>query len=110
SGHDAPLKESVKRWLEFTGQGSSDPEVDAAAAQWRKKCNLPDEPETTGHHHHHGSCDVQKEVTAFLVNMKSPSDVAMFSSEKKRGHGVQAVNPIIPMRRLMDDIIGNVRT
>ena len=35
---------------------------------------------------------------------------AMFSGEMKRGHKVQAVNPIIPMQRLMSDILGNVRT
>jgi len=113
AGHDAPLKEAVKRWLEFSGQGSSDAEVDAAAAQWRKKCGLPEveEVEKPGehHHHHHAMCDVQKEVTAILVNMKSDAAAALFSSTMKREHKLQAVNPIIPMQRLMNDILGNVR-
>jgi len=54
-------------------------------------------------------CDVQKEVTAILVNMKSDAAAALFSSTMKREHKLQAVNPIIPMQRLMNDILGNVR-
>ncbi len=34
----------------------------------------------------------------------------MFNGEMKRGHKVQAINPIVPMQRLMSDILGNVRT
>ena len=122
SGHDAPLKEAVKRWHEFSGQPTTDAALDAAVADWRKKCGITDVDEDEKHeekgaapapnHHHHKACDVQKEVTAILVNMKGDSmtAAAMFSGEMKRGHKVQAVNPIIPMQRLMSDILGNVRT
>jgi len=113
SGHDAPLKEAVKRWHEFSGKGTSDSEISAAAAEWAQKCGIPIEepPHKPGeHHHHHKSCDVQKEVTAILVNMKSVSLAAMFNGEMKRGYKVQAVNPIIPMQQLMSSILGNVRT
>jgi len=124
SGHDAPLKEAVKRWHEFSGQPTTDAALDAAVADWRKKCGITDvdedekheekgaAPAPAPHHHHHKACDVQKEVTAILVNMKGDSmtAAAMFSGEMKRGHKVQAVNPIIPMQRLMSDILGNVRT
>jgi putative ABC transport system permease protein len=113
SGHDAPLKEAVKRWHEFSGRGTSDSEINAAAAEWAQKCGIPIEepPHKPGeHHHHHKSCDVQKEVTAILVNMKSVSLAAMFNGEMKRGYKVQAVNPIIPMQQLMSSILGNVRT
>jgi putative ABC transport system permease protein len=125
SGHDAPLKEAVKRWHEFSGRPTNDAALDAAVAEWRKKCGITDADEDEEkhekqgaagaphhHHHHHGACDVQKEVTAILVNMKNDSmtAAAMFSGEMKRGHKVQAVNPIIPMQRLMSDILGNVRT
>lgn len=114
SGHDAPIREAVKRWHDFTGQSTADAAIDKATAEWRKKCGLPEveEPETAGHHHHHhGACDVQKEVTAILVNMKSPSAAALFSGTiKKESYKVQAVNPIFPMQRLMNDILGNIRT
>jgi len=113
SGHDAPLKEAVKRWHEFSGRGTSDSEINAAAAEWAQKCGIPIEepPHAPGeHHHHHKSCDVQKEVTAILVNMKSVVAAAMFNGEMKRGYKVQAVNPIVPMQRLMSTILGNVRT
>ncbi len=119
SGHDAPLKEAVKRWHEFSGQPTDDAALDRAVAEWRKKCGITDvdedekhEEKGAAHHHHHKACDVQKEVTAILVNMKGDSmtAAAMFSGEMKRGHKVQAVNPIIPMQRLMSDILGNVRT
>jgi putative ABC transport system permease protein len=121
SGHDAPIREAVKRWHEFSGQPTNDAAIDAATAEWRKKCgiNEADEEEekhaekgAPHHHHHHGACDIQKEVTAILVNMKGDSmtAAAMFSGEMKRGHKVQAVNPIMPMQRLMSDILGNVRT
>ncbi len=120
SGHDAPMKEAVKRWHEFSGQPTNDAALDAATAEWRKKCGITEADEEeekravkgAHHHHHHGACDVQKEVTAILVNMKGDSmtGAAMFSGEMKRGHKVQAVNPIMPMQRLMSDILGNVRT
>ena len=113
SGHDAPLKEAVKRWHEFSGKGTSDSEINAAAAEWAQKCGIPIEepPHKPGeHHHHHKACDVQKEVTAILVNMKSVALAAMFNGEMKRGYKVQAVNPIIPMQQLMSSILGNVRT
>ncbi|HXY33289.1 MAG TPA: ABC transporter permease, partial [Planctomycetaceae bacterium] len=113
SGHDAPLKEAVKRWHEFSGRGTSDSEINAAAAEWAQKCGIPIEepPHAPGeHHHHHKSCDVQKEVTAILVNMKSVVAASMFNGEMKRGYKVQAVNPIVPMQRLMSTILGNVRT
>ncbi len=112
SGHDAPLKEAVKRWHEFSGKGTSESEINAAAAEWAQKCGIPIEepPHKPGeHHHHHKACDVQKEVTAILVNMKSVALAAMFNGEMKRGYKVQAVNPIIPMQQLMSSILGNVR-
>jgi putative ABC transport system permease protein len=113
SGHDAPLKQAVKRWHEFSGRGVTDADIDAAAAEWAKKCGIPIEepPEKPGeHHHHHHSCDVQKEVTAILVNMKSITAAATFDGEMKRGYKVQAVNPVVPMQRLMSNILGNIRT
>jgi putative ABC transport system permease protein len=112
SGHDAPLKEAVKRWHEFSGKGTSESDINAAAAEWAQKCGIPIEeppPKPGEHHHHHHACDVQKEVTAILVNTKSVVIAAMFNGEMKRGYKVQAVNPVVPMQRLMTDILGNVR-
>lgn len=41
SGHDAPLKEAVKRWHEFSGKGTSDSEINAAAAEWCRSAASP---------------------------------------------------------------------
>ncbi len=116
SGHDAPLREAVKRWNEFSNRPTTDSALDAAVAEWRKRCGVPEDEktheETNGehHHHHHNPCDVQKEVTAILVDTKSAAAAATFDGEMKRGYKVQAVNPVVPMKRLMDNILGNIRT
>jgi len=111
AGHDKPLDEAVRRWRDFNGLPVDEAALAADVAEWRKKCNLPEEEEP-GHegHHHHGLCDIQKEVTAVLLIMKSGPIVPLFASELKKGYKAQAVNPIIPMARLMRDVVGNVRT
>ena len=113
AGHDKPLKEAVKRWRDFNGQPDDAAALEADVKDWRKKCNLPEEDESAhGHegHHHHGLCDIQKEVTAVLLTMKSPQAAILFSSRLKKEYKAQAVNPIFTMNRLMNDVVGNVRT
>ena len=79
SGHDNPIREAVKRWHEFDGKGASRcgsrrrhrgvaEEVRHHRAERRGK---PSTRPAHHHHHHHAACEVQKEVTAILVNMKS---------------------------------------
>jgi putative ABC transport system permease protein len=61
------------------------------------------------HHHSHGVPDELKEVTAILLRMQNTQTALLFSGEFKKGFKAQAVNPIIPMRQLMDNFVGNIR-
>lgn len=114
SGHDKPFVEAVRRWRDFNGLPNDEASVAADVKEWRKKCGLPeeDEPEEghEGHHHHHAICDIQKEVTAVLLEMKNEQTAFLFAGELKKGYKAQAVNPIFPMRRLMQYVVGNIRT
>ena len=88
-----------------------------SAEEWRRKSNILDKK--FGHHHEHKPgkphfhdiAEVQKEVTSILVKSgpKYPLLPPLIHAELKKGYQAQAVNPIIPMRSLMDDILGNVR-
>lgn len=71
-----------------------------------------------GHHELEPVPDEQKEVTAILVRMRRPSGASpstqsmltpMFQAELNEGFEAQAVHPIMVMKSLMDDIIGNVQ-
>ena len=62
--------------------------------------------------------DLQKEVTAVMLIMKRPPGQSrwvpvplalLFAAELKNGFKAQAVNPIIPMQRLTELFVGNVR-
>ena len=85
-------------------------------AQIRRDCAAvrAAQAEEAGHahhgHHDHAMPDVLKEVTALLVLMRSDFDAIQFSSQAKDGNQIQAINPIRPMQRLMDNFVGNTRT
>jgi putative ABC transport system permease protein len=114
AGHDRPLHETLTKLKAFYTEGiPGHPELD----QMDPESLRP--KESDGHDgHHHGMEDWQKEVTAVLINCKRPPDwpadaaspqLGAFQAEKKRGFQAQAVNPIEPMRELMQDIVGNIR-
>lgn len=111
AGHDKPLEEAVRRWREFNGLSVDEDELAAAVVEWKKKLGV-DESDSHDHHghHHHATPDIQKEVTAVLLLMENDSAAFLFGARLKKGFKAQAVNPILPMRRLMQDILGNVRT
>lgn len=100
-GHDKPLEEAIDREEKFFGQ--SFPEHDDLRKLIEKQKANPNV-------HIHGPTSItQKEVTAILLKMKSPTAAFMLSGDFKEGFQAQAVNPIFPMKRLMDDLVGNVR-
>lgn len=111
SGHDKPLSEGIKREREFYGLPPLTPE------EMEQEVKILDKK--FGHHHEHKPgtqhfhdiAEVQKEVTSILVkcDSKYPLLPPLIRSELKKGFQAQAVNPIIPMRSLMDDILGNVK-
>lgn len=110
AGHDRPPNETLVKIRQFYPEGiPGHPELDNIDPETLKPA-----PGT----HNHGMEDWQKEVTAILVNCKRPPDypddapsplALSFSSTLKKGFKAQAVNPIEPMRVLMNDIVGNIR-
>ncbi|MFG0332758.1 MAG: ABC transporter permease [Maioricimonas sp. JB049] len=117
-GHDKPLAEAINREADFFGV---DPET---VREWYGDELVHAEEEAAGGHDHdhdhdhaHSILDAQKEVTAILVVMKTRNNnpltrttgSLMLKNELKEGFQAQGVNPIQVMRRLMDNLVGNVR-
>ena len=94
-GHDKPLKEAIVRERKFFGEPElSKEEVEAEMIQVRKKAMV------------NGLPDLQKEVTAILVQCKSPIAANLMSGELKKGNQAQGVNPIVPMQKLLKEFLG----
>ena len=115
-GHDKPLNEAIKREREFYGEPPlSDEELAAEIKKIEAKYGSHDHGHGHGGHDHahhghgHETAPVQKEVTAILVSCKTPIAANLFAAELKKGYKAQAVNPIIPMRQLMTDILGPLK-
>jgi putative ABC transport system permease protein len=106
AGHETPPDEALQREAEFFGE-TVEP---ARLEHLREKARREAEAHASGGHahHHHEIPDFQKAVTAVFVNMKSDSAAVLFAGRMKSGFKAQAVNPMIPMRRLMETIVGNV--
>ena len=113
AGHDKPPAEALVQLKMFF---PDDPRI--------QKMQLSDiqSEDPGGHdhddHQHHAIPDELKEVTAVLLILKlapdaqpgdPPQTAGRFISELKKGIQAQAVNPIVPMKRLMDLFVGNVR-
>lgn len=72
----------------------------------------------TPHDVMHNLPEWMKEVTAVFVRMQQPEGEAgiaealsiQFAAEMKSGLRAQAVNPIVPMQRLQNQFVGNIRT
>lgn len=119
-GHDKPVREAVLRAAEFCEPGASPAELEQRIARLERQIAEEERAHSNGgegqaHHHRHAIPDVQKEVTAVLVNVKGqpPANaftMIQFQAELKEGLQAQAINPVQQIRWLMDNIIGNVRT
>jgi len=78
---------------------------------------LSHEGEDDGHHHHnHGPVsDLQKEVTSILVTTRGELDsdkantASLLQEEFKERNIAQGANTVAVMRRLMQNLVGNVR-
>lgn len=112
-GHDKPLNEAIKREREFFGEAPLNAE-DLAAEIKKLEARFGVHDHDHGHDHaHHGHIHempaVQKEVTAMLLSCKNAIAANLIAGELKKGYKAQGVNPIMPMKQLMDDILGPVR-
>ena len=54
--------------------------------------------------------EAMKEITAVFVKMRSAFNAISFQAELKNTSKAMAVNPIRPIKRLMDNVVGNIRT
>ena len=113
AGHTKPIKEIEKRLRDFY---AADPERLAVAMEQIesvKKMEAEDAAVSNGeaHHQHHENLDAMKEVTAILVKTRpdTPFDSMSLSMELKTGYQAMAVNPIVPIKRLIDGMLGNIK-
>ena len=109
-GHDKPIAQAIQREREFFGETPLS--ADQMAAMVKKLGGDHHHDHGDGdhaHHHHHEIPAVQKDVTSILVNTKTDTAALLLAGEIKKGFKAIAVNPVVPMRRLLTDILGNVR-
>lgn len=110
-GHETPLNEVEERLTDFY---ASEPERLKFALDQIAEAKAAIAEESGGAddgHHHHLTPDAAKEVTAILVRTRpdSPFDSLNLKAELQEGYQAMAVNPIIPIRKLMKDVLGNVK-
>lgn len=111
-GHDKPFDEAIIREREFFGEPAlSKEELATEVARLKKKYSHEhhDHGHDHGHDHFEEVPDLQKEVTSILVNCKTPIAANLLSGELKKGFKAMGVNPIFPMRQLMDDVLGGIK-
>lgn len=114
AGHTKPVNEIEKRLRDFY---AADPERLAVAMEQIesvKKMQAAEEAagaDADHAQHHHENPDAMKEVTAILVKTRpdTPFDSMSLSMELKTGYQAMAVNPIVPIRRLIDGMLGNIK-
>ncbi|MEX1231246.1 MAG: FtsX-like permease family protein [Planctomycetaceae bacterium] len=114
--HEKPGGEAVNRWREFNGKEPlKGEELEAEIQRWGIEKHDHSAHGDDGHQHHaHGLTDVQKEVTAVLVNMAGKKYGAFaqmqFENEIQEGFKAQAANPAKEIYWLMTNVVGSVRT
>ncbi len=103
SGHEKPLSEAIAREREFFGDISDESQKALEA-----------EKNTSGHSH--GPVpEAQKEVTAILVNIGGDVGVQVLAESRlmsriNEGVQAQAVKPIVQIDRMMQTLVGPIRT
>jgi putative ABC transport system permease protein len=112
AGHEKSVKEVEDRLIKFYG---SQPEVLAGLLKEldaHKDHLAEDGASGTGHDHHdhgHDTPDAMKELTSIFVKTRSAFDAISLQADINKSFQARAVNPTRPIRKLMDDVLGNVR-
>lgn len=108
AGHSKPIPEYEKRLRDFY---AGDPERLAAAMSQLDAQKKIEADQAGAGHHHHATPDAMKEVTAILVKTRqnTPFDSFSLMSELKTGYQAMAVNPIIPIQKLVAGMLGNIQ-
>jgi putative ABC transport system permease protein len=111
-GHDKPFDEAIIRERQFFNEPPLAAEdLAAQVAKLNKKYSHEghDHSSHGGEPHLDPVPELQKEVTSILVNCKTPIAANLLAGELKKGLKAMGVNPIIPMKQLMTDILGGVK-
>lgn len=120
-GHDKPVDEAIARMAKFYAV------PDAQVREWYaddiRHIEQEAEHEHGAHEHHHAHAvsDLQKEFTSILVLAASNPNSSLPAGLQRSGNAIsletelndgfqsQAVNPVAPMRRLLDNLVGNIK-
>ena len=113
-GHDKPIEEAIAQHQEFYGKNSlSQAEIDKLVADERKEQEAHANEGEGGHAHHHAHSTpaIKKNVTAVFIQLKPGMEMAaaLMEGKSKKGYKTQFVNPIKPVRLLMDSFVGRFR-
>jgi putative ABC transport system permease protein len=111
-GHDKPIEEAIAQHIEFYGEGSlSQEEIDKLIADERKEqaAHANEGEDEHAHHHAHSTPTIKKNVTAVFVQTKTEMAGVLMEGKSKKGYKAQFVNPITPVRMLMDSFVGTTR-
>ncbi len=109
AGHETPLNEVEQRLKNFY---ASDPErLKTALAQIAAAREQEAAEAAHDHHHHHAIPDAAKEVTAILIRTRPDAlfDPINLSAELREGYQAMAVNPMKPIRQIMNQLVGSVK-
>ena len=118
-GHEKPVDEAVTRMADF--YAVEEEEVRAWYADDLEGISKEAGDGDDQHHHDHSVSDLQKEFTSILIrarpepNSVLPPDLSraivarQIAEEINQGFKAQATNPIVPMQRLLENLVGNIR-
>ena len=108
SGHDKPVEEAIDREAQFFPEDKAELRLKYADVIAEIAAEA-EHDHSDGHHHAHAVPDLLKEVSAVLVRTKTQPAAILMAAELAEGVQAQGVNPVMVMRRLMDNLVGNIR-
>ncbi len=108
-GHDKPIEEAIRREREFYREAPlTEAEMAAEIKRLEAKYGKHDHAHDHGKGHAghiHEIPPVQKQVTALLFRCRGLMVGPLIAGELKKGFQAQAVNPIFPMQKLLDQFL-----
>ena len=126
-GHEKPIDEAIQREADFWRVSEEEirnryrSDLEQIAREAAHEEHGAEEPGHEGHHHAHFISNLQKEVSAILVvtacdpsrkldcNLQRSTSALSLKAELKEGFQAQAVTPVEPMKKLLDNFVGNVQ-
>ena len=108
AGHTKPVEEIEKRLKDFY---AAEPEQLASALKQIEAYKVEEAAVGEKPVHNQASPEAMKEVTAILVRTRpeTPFDAISLSAELQKGFQAMAVNPVRPIQRLVNGLLGNIK-